>query len=109
MSCVCTVCHSSFDSPKSVTPGSAVIELILWGLFLAPLLSGFAFGAALLAVPALLYTGYRLAKRRKACPKCGAGEVVGSDTPRGVSILSQVAEIPAAELAAAKKAREFQW
>jgi hypothetical protein len=68
MNYVCTGCQSSFGSPKTVTPGSATVELLLYG-------------------------GYRHANRRKACPKCGASEFVGTDTPRGLAILARVDEI----------------
>ena len=44
----------------------------------------------LLFVPGLLYSGYRLANLRKVCPKCGASEFVGTDTPRGLAILARV-------------------
>ena len=78
MNYVCTVCQGSFGSPKTVTPGSATVELLLYGL---------------LFVPGLLYSGYRHGKRRQACPKCGASEFVGTDTPRGLAILARVDEI----------------
>jgi hypothetical protein len=73
MNYVCTACQSSFGSPKTVTPGSATVELLLYGL---------------LFIPGLLYSSYRLANRRKVCPKCGASEFVGTDTPRGLAILA---------------------
>jgi len=47
----------------------------------------------LLFVPGLLYSGYRHANRRKVCPKCGASEFVGTDTPRGLAILARLEEI----------------
>jgi len=78
MNYVCTVCRSSFGSPKTVMPGSPHVELVLYGL---------------LFVPGLLYSSYRLANRRKVCPKCGAPEFVGTDTPRGLSILARVEDI----------------
>ena len=78
MNYVCTVCQSSFGSPKTVTPGSPAVELLLYGL---------------LFIPGLLYSGYRLANSRKACPKCGTSEFVGTDTPRGLAILARAEEI----------------
>jgi hypothetical protein len=72
---VCTVCHSSFGSPKTVMPGSATVELLLY---------------CLLFVPGLLYASYRLDNLRKVCPNCGAPEFVGTDTPRGLAILGRV-------------------
>ena len=77
MNYVCTVCQGSFGSPKTVTPGSATVETLLY---------------CLLFIPGLLYSGHRLANRRKACPKCGASEFVGTDTPRGLAILARVEE-----------------
>ena len=78
MNYVCTVCQSSFGSPKTVTPGSPTVELLLYGL---------------LFIPGLMYSSYRLANRRKVCPKCDAPEFVGTDTPRGVAILARLEEI----------------
>ena len=75
MNYVCTVCQSSFGSPKTVTPGSPAVELLLYGL---------------LFIPGLLYTSYRLANLRKVCPKCGASDFVGTDTPRGLTILARL-------------------
>jgi len=72
---VCTACHGSFGSPKTVTPGSPTVETLLY---------------CLLFIPGLLYSGYRLANRRKACPRCGAPEFVGTDTPRGLTILARL-------------------
>ena len=82
---VCTVCRSSFGSPKTVTPGSPTVELLLYGL---------------LFIPGLLYSGYRHANRRKVCPKCGATQFVGTDTPRGLAILARVEGIVLDRLAA---------
>ena len=78
MNYVCTVCRSSFGSPKTVTPGSPTVELLLYGL---------------LFIPGLLYSSYRLANSRKVCPNCGASQFVGTDTPRGLAILARVEEI----------------
>ena len=72
---VCTVCQGSFGSAKTVTPGSPAVETLLY---------------CLLFIPGLLYSGYRLANRRKACPRCGAPEFVGTDTPRGLTILARL-------------------
>ena len=38
-------------------------------------------------------SSYRLANRRKACPKCGATQFVGTDTPRGLAILARVEDL----------------
>ena len=78
MNYVCTVCQSSFGNPTTVTPGSPKMELLLYGL---------------LFIPGLLYSSYRLANRRKVCPKCGAPEFVGTDTPRGLAILARLEDI----------------
>lgn len=68
---VCVNCGSR-GFPKTKTKGSFFIELILWLCFL---------------IPGLIYSVWRLTTRYKACPKCGAPNMVPFDSPRGREIL----------------------
>ena len=64
---VCKQCGTVAE-PKSDTPGSFLIEVVLWLCFL---------------VPGLIYSLWRLSRRRLVCPACGSGELVPVDTPVG--------------------------
>ena len=64
---VCTTC-GSLVSPRSKTPGSFWIELLLWAFFI---------------VPGVIYSVWRLASIQKVCPKCGGKNLVPPDSPVG--------------------------
>lgn len=64
---VCKTCES-VGEPKSATPGSILIELILWLCFL---------------VPGLIYSFWRLSARHEVCSSCGSKEIVPIDSPIG--------------------------
>jgi predicted RNA-binding Zn-ribbon protein involved in translation (DUF1610 family) len=64
---VCTTC-GSLVSPRSETPGSFWIELLLWAFFI---------------VPGVIYSVWRLASVHKVCPKCGGKNLVPPDSPVG--------------------------
>lgn len=67
---VCKQCGTVAE-PKSDTPGSFLIEVILWLCFL---------------VPGLIYSLWRLSRRRFVCPACGSLEIIPVDTPVGRSL-----------------------
>ena len=67
----CTRCHN-VGTPKLVTPGSILVELILW-LFIL--------------LPGLIYSIWRLTARHKACSSCGSKELVPLDSPAARQIL----------------------
>jgi hypothetical protein len=69
-STICTQCGST-STPKSFTPGSIIIELILWCCFL---------------VPGLIYSCWRISARRKVCRECG-GHLIPLYSPRGKQLL----------------------
>ena len=68
---LCTNCLYQGD-PKSVTPGSIIIELFLWLCFL---------------LPGLLYSLWRLSARHKACPSCGAKNMIPVNSPAARKLL----------------------
>ena len=65
----CSNC-GTVGQPKTVTKGSFAIELVLW---LAMLL------------PGLLYSVWRLSTRHKACPGCGAQNMIPVDSPKALA------------------------
>lgn len=61
----CTACGHA-GVPESNTPGSLLIEIVLWCFFL---------------VPGLVYSLWRHAKRHPACAKCGSAALIPPDSP----------------------------
>ena len=64
---VCKECGTVAE-PRSDTPGSILIELVLWLCFI---------------VPGLIYSFWRISKRRQVCPACESPNIVPLDTPVG--------------------------
>lgn len=62
----------SVGEPRTVTKGSMGIEALLWLCFL---------------FPGLLYSIWRLSTRHRACPSCGAPNMVPVDSPRARAAL----------------------
>jgi hypothetical protein len=62
---LCTRCLNE-GAPKKTNPGSFAVEVLLW---------------ILLCVPGLIYSAWRIASAYDACAKCGAKELVPSDSP----------------------------
>lgn len=56
----------SIAKPRKHTPGSFLIEIVLWCCFL---------------VPGVIYSLWRLSARREVCAKCGAGNLIPPDSP----------------------------
>ena len=64
---ICTHCRG-VGNPTTTTPGSILIELVLWCLFL---------------LPGLIYSIWRISERRRnVCRMCG-GEMYALSSPRG--------------------------
>lgn len=61
----CTTC-GAVGKPKSHTPGSALIELILWLCFI---------------LPGLIYSMWRVANKKKICATCRAATVIPTGSP----------------------------
>ena len=68
---VCIACGSQVR-PRSITPGSMGMELLLWLFFL---------------VPGLIYSIWRIASRYAGCPVCESRNLVPIGTPAAQSIL----------------------
>lgn len=61
----CKTC-GTVAKPSTETPGSILIELVLWCCFI---------------VPGLVYSLWRHNKRHAACPKCGSADLIPADSP----------------------------
>ncbi len=64
---VCRSC-GALDSAVTEAPGSWRLEVVLW---------------CLLAMPGLVYTAWRFARRRRRCGDCGSADLVPDDSPAG--------------------------
>lgn len=53
---------------NTATPGSFILEVILWLCFL---------------LPGILYSIWRVAKRHRACSACGSSELLPLNSPMG--------------------------
>ena len=71
---VCTSC-GTLGKPRTVTPGSFLIEVLLW---------------CFLIVPGLCYTLWRHSAKHKACPTCGGRAMVPTSSPMGRKLLAGV-------------------
>jgi hypothetical protein len=69
---VCSNC-GSVDDVKSYTPGSILIELVLWIAFI---------------IPGLVYSFWRLSARKEVCAACGSANLVPADTPAGRRLIA---------------------
>jgi hypothetical protein len=65
----CNECGSE-DTPKTVTPGSFLIEVVLWFFFI---------------VPGLIYSLWRGNARYKCCRQCGSRSVIPPGTPAALA------------------------
>lgn len=66
---LCSSC-GHVGRPKTVTPGSLLIEAVLW---------------LCLLVPGLIYSLWRINRRHDACAKCGAATLLPLDSPVAAS------------------------
>lgn len=67
---LCPTC-GHVGRPARHTPGSFLIEVVLWLCFL---------------VPGVIYSLWRVSARRDVCSKCGAQQLLPLDTPRAAEI-----------------------
>jgi len=74
----CVTCCSVVKRPKKITPGSFIIELVLWLFFI---------------VPGLLYSLWRIGARYKACPVCNSKNIIPSDAPLAIRLQSKLGNI----------------
>lgn len=70
----CKACGHE-GNPARKTPGSLLIELVLW-LFLI--------------VPGLVYSLWRLSRRHDACQVCGSADIIPCDSPMARSMRKQI-------------------
>jgi hypothetical protein len=75
---ICTQC-GNIGRPKTVTPGSLLIEIILWCAFL---------------IPGICYSLWRLSARHQACPSCLTKTMIELDCPVGRKLLSDYHSTP---------------
>jgi len=61
----CTSCGHT-GKPRSETPGSLLIEIILWLCIL---------------IPGIIYTVWRHNRRHDVCEKCGSAALIPPDSP----------------------------
>ena len=59
---------------RRITKGYFAVEVMLW---------------LLLLVPGMIYSVWRQASIYQGCPRCGAGNLVPSDSPRGVKLIDE--------------------
>jgi hypothetical protein len=64
---ICTRCET-VGKGKSVTPGSFIIEVLLWCCFI---------------LPGLIYSAYRISATKRVCLACGSAELIPLDSPAG--------------------------
>lgn len=70
---ICQHCGST-GTPRTVTRGSFLLEVLLWLTFL---------------VPGILYSLWRLSTRQPVCRQCGASHMVPLHSPRGQKLLAE--------------------
>lgn len=66
----CTQCGTQ-GKPERSTPGSLLIEIVLWLCFL---------------IPGIIYSLWRLNRRHDVCPACGSTSLIPPNTPRALAM-----------------------
>jgi hypothetical protein len=61
----------STDKPKAVTPGSILIEILLW---------------VFLLIPGVIYSLWRHSARHRVCACCGSKDLIPLSSPRGLIV-----------------------
>ena len=70
---ICTDCGAT-GKPVFHTPGSILVELILWLCFI---------------IPGLIYSIWRHNKRSLVCASCGSEHLIPLDTPKGQKLFRE--------------------
>lgn len=65
----CTACGTQ-ARPEVATPGSLLIEIVLWICFL---------------VPGIIYSLWRISARRKVCGACRSDQLIPPGSPRAMA------------------------
>jgi DNA-directed RNA polymerase subunit RPC12/RpoP len=74
MQYICTACESVTAKPKTGSRGNILIALILLCCYI---------------IPGVIYLLWDHGTKYRACPKCGARELLDTSTPRGQRLLQQ--------------------
>lgn len=75
-SMICSSCGTT-GIPQSDTPGSFLIELLLWCFFL---------------LPGLIYSIWRLSARKQVCPSCKGSGMIPLNSPRGRKLAQELGQ-----------------
>ncbi len=84
---ICTMC-GTFESPKTMTKGSILIELVLW-------LCGL--------IPGLIYSIWRHQTRVPVCSNCQSTAIIDINTPAGKKLYKEYISDDEKSFAAAVK------
>lgn len=68
---ICSQC-GYVGNTKSYTPGSIVIEILMYCMFI---------------IPGLIYSFWRISSRKKVCGSCGSQNLIPQDSPMGRKLL----------------------
>jgi hypothetical protein len=71
---ICRACRL-VATPKSITKGPSLIEVLLWGLFL---------------IPGILYSAWRFITKEKVCPVCSSLAVIPINSLMGQKIFNEI-------------------
>lgn len=70
---VCSVCGHHGET-NNETPGSLLIEIVLWCSFL---------------VPGIIYSIWRHSAKKDVCGKCSSPALIPADSPRGRKLIKE--------------------
>ena len=73
---VCKTC-GFVGEPKKKLRGYAVVEIILYFIFL---------------IPGFIYSSWRVAEKKYICSKCGSASIIPVDTPVGQKLINEMKE-----------------
>jgi hypothetical protein len=79
---ICKECWL-IGTPRTVSRGSAIIEIFLWGLFL---------------IPGMIYSAWRFVTKEKRCPQCSSLAVIPLNSEIGQRVLGKIYESKRTEL-----------
>lgn len=71
---ICLDCEQ-IGTPKTITKGSFVMEVVLWLMFI---------------FPGLLYSLWRLTTRKEGCSSCGSSSIIHINTPKGKRLIASL-------------------
>jgi len=89
---ICANCGTQGEEKKTVG-GSVLIELGLWFFFVVAIIISRLAGLVFF-IAAIAYSIWRLTSAKKACPKCGAANMVPLDSPIGKTLAEKFPVAP---------------